>query len=410
MVQIFRLREGSVELVQTLDEHVGVVTGVAFTKDGSRLLSFSADRTVVIRDHLSRDMARLEETAFLATRTITLKSTPISACLDADSEDVVLVSTTDRRVQGYQVKSGRLVLEFKTGDLEGGDAVILNSIQHLTTRGYPVIAGVSSGDKSIRLYDDTGRLLAREYGPTEGMTGLAVFTHEAKAIGKGLVTVAADGTIFSWNLSAKSPGGDGSPFTDNDQQTPKGNVLVGRPPLRRILSASEVTRLQGLREDAGFEPLKSRSSRLSPKRRSPERQLSRLSLMSTPRLDSAPNLRSPTRDRSPLAGARSRRLTTTARASPGKSDVLVATRAQGSNEIVTAMRGRRRRSVGGGEEGEVLGACVKGLCAQMQSLRSRMGGGLEGLTREETSVLVGELESTRRTAETGVVKGGKRQA
>lgn len=405
MVQVFRFLAGNLELLQTLDEHVGVVTGVMFTKDASKLISYSADRTIVMREDLSKGVKEVAGTAFVAIRTITLKSAPISAVLSSDNEETLFVSTTDRRVQGFQANSGRLVIEFKTCDVEGGDSVILNCIRHLTIRGYPVIAGVSSSDKSIRLYDDSGRLVAREYGPTGGMTGLTVFSHESKPGGKGLVTVAADGTIFIWDLSSKSgmPSGE-SPTAELGQQIPKINVLVGKPPLRRILSATEVARLQSLREDAvglASEPLKNR--RMSPERRSPERQLSRLSLMSTPRLDSSPNLKSPARDRSPLAEARSRRLTTTSRLLPAPPQPVSGPKVASCLKPLALIsptcsaKPLRRRSLGSidaSREVGTLAVLTDELCLALQSYRSRVGGGLEVMPYSRINDLGKELSMT----------------
>jgi len=402
MVQICRLKQDSIDLLQTLDEHVGVITGLLFTKDGTRLLSYSADRTIIIREDFSTGIKEMDEVTFLAIRTITLKSTPVSAVLDLDTEGTLFVSTTDRRVQGFHIQSGRLTMEFKIADSEGGDSVMLNSIQQFSIRGYPVIAGVSSSDKSVRLYDDTGRLLAREFGPTEGMTGLAVFHHEAKPDGKGLVTVAADGTIFSWNLSMKSTHLNGlqSPTTQP--------TFVARPPLRRILSASEVTRLQALRSDAGSnsptsEPSKSR--RMSPERRSPERQLSRLSLLSTPRLETSPILKSSTTDKSPSAETRSRRLTTTGRLSPvrqnSKNQTGTALPRLLSSPVVASPKvaPSRRRTLGSGDavgEAKTLDALADELCQNLRVYRHKLGGNLEMSRKEGISQLERELQLTTR--------------
>ena len=45
---------GSFELLQTMDDHVGAVGHVIFTAQGERLISCSADRTVVVRDQVTR--------------------------------------------------------------------------------------------------------------------------------------------------------------------------------------------------------------------------------------------------------------------------------------------------------------------------------------------------------------------
>src|ERR1700753_2451238 len=51
-VQVIQKTSKSWELQQTLDEHVGAVTGLLFTADAKRLISCSSGRTVVVREGL----------------------------------------------------------------------------------------------------------------------------------------------------------------------------------------------------------------------------------------------------------------------------------------------------------------------------------------------------------------------
>ena len=56
MVQLFEKRENELQLIQTMDDHVGAVGQLMFINDGEKLLSCSADRTVIIRDRATREV------------------------------------------------------------------------------------------------------------------------------------------------------------------------------------------------------------------------------------------------------------------------------------------------------------------------------------------------------------------
>ncbi|KAK8437026.1 WD40-repeat-containing domain protein [Phyllosticta citricarpa] len=262
--QVFQKKGETWELTQTLDEHVGAVTGLLFSRDGQRLLSCSTDRTVVVRDYLAREEDGVTMAAFLIARTITLKSTPVSMVFDGEHEHVLVVSTIDRQVHKYDVRSGQPISCFKASDSDGGESVILSDLVHFSTaRGQNVIAGVSSTDKSIRLYEENGALLGRDWGHTEGVTDIALVTGNssqvddvAPADSQCLVTVAVDGTIFVWNIDFKPPGhapnrsnSDLSKQLDlagasTSEKGASTNLLSNQAPLRRVLSQSELAKYQ----------------------------------------------------------------------------------------------------------------------------------------------------------------------
>ncbi|EOD52459.1 putative wd repeat protein [Neofusicoccum parvum UCRNP2] len=267
-VQVFQKKGDTLELLQTLDEHVGAVTGVHFSKDGSHLLSCSADRTVVVRDLMTREEDGTVLKAFIIARTITLKSTPVSMALDVENDNILVVSTIDRQVQKYDIVSGQPVSSFKTADSDGGDAVVLSDLVHFTkARGQGVIAGVSSTDKSVRIYEENGNLLGRDWGHTEGVTDIALISLKAgddDIDKKGLVTVAVDGTIFVWSLDFKplsrSPSYDVAKNMDlAGVTTPNKDLLSSRPPMRRVLSQSELAKWKGSGDDEATTPTGGRS-------------------------------------------------------------------------------------------------------------------------------------------------------
>lgn len=275
--------------MQTLDEHVGAVTGVSFSHNGKRLVSSSSDRSLVVRELVSREDENGMMRAFVMLRAIMLKASPVSMAWDADSEDVLLVSTIDRQVHRYDTQNGQNLTNFRACDTDGGDAVVLSSLVHIP-RGFgaPLIAGVSSTDKSIRIYDDSGSLVARDWGHTEGVSDIALVQTAAamdnKPSEKTLVTVAVDGTIFVWGLATQPPNRQDlsrsmdllGPSTPLNQ-----DLLANKPPLRRVFSQSELARFQRASEDGENTPAGSRSPKL-------RKRISKFSLAQTPKLDPSP--------------------------------------------------------------------------------------------------------------------------
>jgi WD40 repeat protein len=309
-VQVFRKTTSSWVLQQTLDEHVGAVTGLMFTSDGKYLISSSSDRTIVVREALSRTEGGEVLTAFVIIRTITLKATPVSMTLLNDRGDVLLLSTMDRCVLKYSLSNGHQMSSFKTADSEGGDAVVLSSLTHLTTvNGSNILAGVSSTDKSLRLYDENGTLLSRDWGHTEGITDLTVLlssktfspkqSNSSENSGrKCLVTVAVDGTVFIWTFGSRIPPhkADLSSSMELMGITPTKDILANKPPLRRVLSQSEMARFRqsSPEQDEHMMALNSNSNtptNITPtnpiKRptRALEKRASRFSLAQTPKLE-----------------------------------------------------------------------------------------------------------------------------
>lgn len=127
MVQSFAWCDSQLDLLQTMDEHVAGVTALASASDGQFLLSCSADRTIVVREAFLRNEDDPRSIIFVMMRTITLKSSPLSMCLGAD-QDELLVSAADRSVYKYSIKSGQSGFGFKCSDSEGGEAAALSKI------------------------------------------------------------------------------------------------------------------------------------------------------------------------------------------------------------------------------------------------------------------------------------------
>jgi hypothetical protein len=393
--QIFAKNNNHWDILQTLDEHVGAVTGILFSKTGQRLVTSSSDRTLVVRELVSRKEENETVIAFVILRTIILRTTPVSMTWDVDQEDILLVSTIDRQVHKYDLRNGQALSTFRASDSEGGDAVVMSSLVHIPRPwGSPLIAGVSNTDKSIRIYEESGTLLARDWGHTEGVTDMAfVQTQDSDDEDRGqksLVTVAVDGTIFVWNLELKSPHRqDMSKSMDLlGPSTPSNSDLViNKPPLRRVLSQSELARFQRSPVDDNPTPTGARSPKL-------RKKLSKFSLAQTPKLDPSPmqsmprNLRTSGSSLAQGTVRRSYRHRSPSPPSPRSPRPQISKRRSSVD-----VRIRVKPAV---NEFGSLGASTESLCRTLRAYRKRLANSNETLTSELVREAERELTLTER--------------
>ena len=247
-MQLFRKHELHLELFQTLDDHAAAIGDVKFLNE-TTLVSISSDRTIVVRKLARREGQWI---AFVTTRIITLKASPVSLATVPAEPSVVLVSTLDRQILRYDVTSGRLLHSFKAADPTTGDSVLMSSLEvheldHLT-RASRLILGVSSTDKSIRVHDyDSGVLLTREYGQN-GVSAVKLFRRyvegESPCPCDHLVSCGLDGTVMTWNLLRNSVKSKTFHSNTNGEESPSRQIFPSVQPLRRILSKAELIDLQ----------------------------------------------------------------------------------------------------------------------------------------------------------------------
>ncbi|KMU92207.1 WD repeat containing protein [Coccidioides immitis H538.4] len=255
MVQVFQNDGDSFSLIQTMDEHVAAVSRLLFTNDGEKLLSCSADRTVVIRDRMSREIDGTTTVAFFLSKVITLKASPISMTLLPDDSDTLVVSTIDRQIHRYDIPSSRQLHSFKSNDSETSDTVVMSSLivgSEIAGISPKLIIGVSTTDKSVRVYDfGKDALLTREFGHTEGVSDVLLIETNCGGIQKRtLVSTGLDGIIMIWDLAIQQ---QQTPLSENvqvaaraEEETPNKESTAVKPPLRRILSRSELAVFQKL--------------------------------------------------------------------------------------------------------------------------------------------------------------------
>ncbi|KAL9624435.1 MAG: hypothetical protein Q9160_001398 [Pyrenula sp. 1 TL-2023] len=253
IVQLFYKTKDELSLAQTMDEHVGSVGGLMFATDGDRLVSFSSDRTIVIRQRFTNIEGAV---IYSPQRVVTLKASPVSLAFHPTSPEHMIVSTMDRHILRFDLGTGVQLHSFKTLDPDDNDTVIMDSIA--VNKSPPnsdtpyIISGVSSTDKSIRVYDYAkGVLLTREFGHTEGVSAVAVlenrrteFSGTTSCLEHTLVSTGLDGIIMLWKLSLPSarPLQELTQLSiDSPNRTPIKDSVAGKTPLRRVLSKSDLT-------------------------------------------------------------------------------------------------------------------------------------------------------------------------
>ncbi|KAL4910102.1 hypothetical protein BDW74DRAFT_48239 [Aspergillus multicolor] len=309
MVQLLEKRDNSFQLIQTLDDHVGAVIQLLFVNRGERLLSSSADRTILVRERVTRETDGITAVAYMVSRAITLRSSPVSMSLSPDDPDSVVFSTVDRCVHQYDWTSGRHIYTFRAADLESNDTVIMGSLT--VTSAIPgqnpkLLIGASGTDKSIRVYDmEKAAFLTGEFGHTEGVSDIQLLERFSDAPKdqpeRILISSGIDGVVMIWNISVQSqqtPETTQTSSNDEDDNSSKEPAL-SRPPLRKVLSRQDL---------AGYQRTEGSVLTSTPARDRPEqsplflRRLSRASIVPTLKNESlvpatppsAPPRRSPT--------------------------------------------------------------------------------------------------------------------
>lgn len=274
MIQVFCWKDDKLWLVQTLNDHVGAVSGLVLLQDGKRLVSCSADRNIIIRDLVSADFGD-HLSAYIKTRSIVLKATPLALAVNVKRDNGLLVSTNDKQVLECDLSIGASFSAFKSSDAEDSSSVVLSNIAQVrgTENESGFVAGISNNDKSVRLYDMAGNLRARDYGHTEGLTSICCVESSDESEGYSLVTTATDGTIYLWQPQV----GNQEKFGSVQDPVKEDTAVASQAPVRRVLSSAELAQLQELRA-----PTEKAEGGTTSRPASPKRNPSKLSQVQLP--------------------------------------------------------------------------------------------------------------------------------
>ena len=254
------------------------------TNRASTLISISSDRTISIRTWVS---AAPGSQAFVSTRLITLKASPVSFAGVPNDPDQIVLSTMDRQIQKYDISSGRLLHSFKISDPYANEAILLNCLNVCdfgeTDNKTRVLIGASSTDKTIRVHDyESGSLLAKEHGQIAVSNIRHIEETESKTSTQHyVVTAGFDGTVVIWDLAFPCHSSHSSSASSNSNESPLAQAPMIAQPERRILSRAEISNLQRNLEGAGVTPVR-KPSPTSTRRKTSKFSLAAASKFPTP--------------------------------------------------------------------------------------------------------------------------------
>jgi len=261
------------------------------------------------------------------------------------------------------------VHSFKASDPATKDTVLMSSLGvheiEETAEQSPLLVGVSSTDKSIRIHDyHSGSMLIREHGQT-AVSAIKLIRKPAddQSAHRHLISCGLDGTVMIWKMSSNPVRYAGSDEVQNDAELPSKLNPTSTQPIRRILSKAKISDLQNSldSEEDTVSPIRSRAP--SPSRM--RRKTSRYSLAAVPKLSASPLTRMKTDSVSP-ATARSER-----KPSLGDSPTFSSPQNTVRSKARRPSLDPRRRSKSAANLND-LNDSAEQICRSLQSFRKRI--------------------------------------
>ncbi|KAF8042353.1 hypothetical protein BT93_A0851 [Corymbia citriodora subsp. variegata] len=177
--------ERNFDHLESIDDHSAAVTSVKLISHSGKLLSCSADRSLVFRDIVVADGSYKIS---YGHRQMASNGTVYDMALDR-SEEVAVTVGQDKKINTFDIASGKLIRSFKQ-DRDGGDPI---KVFMDPSCNYLVC---SYSDKSMRMYDfNSGEMVIQAAGHGEVVTGI-IFLPDCKHI----ISVGGDGCIFVWQV------------------------------------------------------------------------------------------------------------------------------------------------------------------------------------------------------------------
>ncbi|KAK9291176.1 hypothetical protein L1049_009364 [Liquidambar formosana] len=177
--------ERKFDLIKSIDDHSAAVTSVKITCNGSKILSCSADRSLVFRD------VAVTDTGWQVSRRhhqMASNGTVFDMAVDPTMEVAVTVGQ-DKKINTFNIAAGKLIKSFKQ-DGDFGDPI---KVAMDPSCSYLLC---SYSNKSICMYDFiSGELITQAMGHGEVITGV-IFLPDCKHI----ISVGGDGCIFVWKV------------------------------------------------------------------------------------------------------------------------------------------------------------------------------------------------------------------
>jgi len=187
LIHLYDLSEDvGTELVDTLSDHGASITSIKFACAGSKLLSCSADKTIVFRN------VTPQASAHYAVEQSNKATIPKGKIYDMDTDATqkyIITAGSDKKLHIWNIRTAKSIRSYQA-DKKG---------EPLKVRTDPagIHAVTSSSDKILRLYDFySGACYAKFRGHSGVITGIR-FTNDCRH----LISVGSEGCIFIWKLA-----------------------------------------------------------------------------------------------------------------------------------------------------------------------------------------------------------------
>ncbi|KAL1083219.1 hypothetical protein V6Z11_D09G185300 [Gossypium hirsutum] len=176
------------EVIGSIDDHSAAVTSVKLVCNGCKILSCSADRSLVFRD-----VCLTDNRCKVSRRHHQMASNGTVYDMSIDPEmEAVVTAGQDKKINIFDMASGKLIRSFKQNK-DFGDPIKVT----MDPSGSYFVCSFSN--KSMCVYDfTTGEMIAQAVGHGEVVTGV-IFLPDCKHI----VSVGGDGCIFVWKLPSR---------------------------------------------------------------------------------------------------------------------------------------------------------------------------------------------------------------
>ncbi|XP_041026151.1 mitogen-activated protein kinase-binding protein 1 [Juglans microcarpa x Juglans regia] len=186
MIHLYDVKR-NFDLIESIDDHSAAVTSVKIACNGCKILSCSADRSLVFRDVATTDSGHMISRHHHLMASL---GTVYDMAVDPAAETVVTVGQ-DKKINTFDIAAGKLIRSFRH-DKDFGEPIKVT----MDPSGSYLVCSYSN--KSISVYDFiSGEMVAQAMGHGEVITGV-IFVPDCKHI----ISVGGDGCIFVWKVPA----------------------------------------------------------------------------------------------------------------------------------------------------------------------------------------------------------------
>lgn len=198
--------ENGFKLLQTMDDHSSSITAVKFSLNGAKLISCSADKSVIFRS--SNLQSPQQPPSYTSYHNHSGRATVFDMELDLHDKYIVMV-TGERRLSLLSLETGKLFRTCKpeTVEEDASGMTIENSGGSLIDVDLDPISGtfaVTAGsDKCVRLFDLIAGVCIHKVAAHSELVTSVRFLNGPNGILR-VVSTSSDGSIFVWRVDSEA--------------------------------------------------------------------------------------------------------------------------------------------------------------------------------------------------------------